>query len=92
MTLTGHLVDGVNYPRPRIDHETTAGPPGSCQKAKSADADLRELKSTSACLACEGTMLHLYYTALFGVIGANAITILVAIAIAISRRKHDSEH
>jgi hypothetical protein len=37
-------------------------------------------------------MLHLYYTALFGVIGANAITILVAIAIAISRRKHDSEH
>jgi hypothetical protein len=37
-------------------------------------------------------MLHLYYTALFGVIGANAITILVAIAIAISRRKHGSEH
>ena len=56
------------------------------------EPDLEELKSTSACLACEGTMLHLYYTALFGVIGANAITILVAIAIAISRRKHDSEH
>jgi hypothetical protein len=32
-------------------------------------------------------MLHLYYTALFAVIIANAITILVAIAIAIGSRK-----
>jgi hypothetical protein len=32
-------------------------------------------------------MLHLYYIALFAVIIANAITILVAITIAISSRK-----
>jgi hypothetical protein len=35
-------------------------------------------------------MLHLYYTALFAVIIANAIAILLVIAIAISSRKRDN--
>jgi hypothetical protein len=35
-------------------------------------------------------MLHLYYTVLFAVIVANAIAVLLAIAIAISGRKRDN--
>ena len=38
-----------------------------------------------------GTMLHLYYTVLFAVLAANAIAILLVVAVAISGRKRDDE-
>lgn len=47
-------------------------------------------KFTNARLPREGTMLHLYYTALFAVIVANVITVLFVIAIAINGRKRDN--
>jgi hypothetical protein len=50
----------------------------------------RGTEFTNARLACDGTMLHLYYTALFAVIIANAIAILLVIAVAISSRKRDN--
>lgn len=63
----------------------------SWQKKRAARGQpIRGTKFIDARLAGEGTMLHLYYTALFAVIVANVITVLFVIAIAINGRKRDN--